>query len=395
MCKETKQLKKYLKNNNGDFVVLVGQKPWCDSIDELVFCVKHDVDEMPLCEYKDCTNKKSYSIYNRNGYSDGCRNHAKKVSFIKKYGVENPFQSDVVKEKIKETTLKNYGVEHISKSEYIKLKKKETSIKNYGVSHPLKTEIIKSKSKLSKLKKYGDANFNNKHKAKKTLIEKYGVDSTRKLKNKEFWLNLDYDTLEKELQEFSVTYIANKYGIHFTTIYDIARKKGFKISSYYENEQIIIDYISGVVEYKRNDRKLLKGKELDIYIPKIKLAIEVNGNYWHSNKHCKDLMYHVDKTEKCEKHGISLIHIFEDEIKNNRDQIELLINRFIDASYYDEISLKDIENVETFVSLTSYMFNYGGKFKEIIHNGEFIGLVNFEIIDNKMIIYNCVEVGKK
>lgn len=41
------------------------------------------------------------------------------------------------------------------------------------------------------------------------------------------------------------------------------------------------------------------------------------------------------------------------------------------------------------------MFNYGGKFKEMIHNGEFVGLVNFEIIDNKMIIYNCVEVGKK
>ena len=155
MCKETKQLKKYLKNNNGDFVVLVGQKPWCDSIDELVFCVKHDVDEMPLCEYKDCTNKKSYSIYNRNGYSDGCRNHAKKVSFIKKYGVENPFQSDVVKEKIKETTLKNYGVENVAQSKITQDKMRKTNLERYGAEVSFQSETIKEKIKETTLKNYG------------------------------------------------------------------------------------------------------------------------------------------------------------------------------------------------------------------------------------------------
>jgi hypothetical protein len=44
---------------------------------------------------------------------------------LKKYGVENVFQREDIKEKCKQTTLKNYGVENISQLEKIKVIKNE------------------------------------------------------------------------------------------------------------------------------------------------------------------------------------------------------------------------------------------------------------------------------
>lgn len=60
-----------------------------------------------------------------------------------------------------------------------------------------------------------------------------------------------------------------------------------------------------------NYRKKI-GLELDIYIPKLKLAFEFNGIYWH-NELNKDKNYHLEKTKRCEEKGIHLIHIYEDD----------------------------------------------------------------------------------
>jgi len=61
-----------------------------------------------------------------------------------------------------------------------------------------------------------------------------------------------------------------------------------------------------------NSRRVISPYELDVYIPKKKIAIEFNGLYWHSNKYL-DKNYHRDKTLLCKEKGIRLIHIFEDE----------------------------------------------------------------------------------
>lgn len=67
-----------------------------------------------------------------------------------------------------------------------------------------------------------------------------------------------------------------------------------------------------------NDRSIISPSELDIVIPSKKIAIEFNGLYWHSSD-LKAKSYHLDKTKACQKKGIKLIHIFEDEwINKNR-----------------------------------------------------------------------------
>lgn len=72
------------------------------------------------------------------------------------------------------------------------------------------------------------------------------------------------------------------------------------------------EFLSQYVEIKTNNRKILNGKELDIYIPSKNLAIEYNGLYFHSEKF-KDKNFHINKTNDCILKKIQLIHIFEDE----------------------------------------------------------------------------------
>lgn len=73
---------------------------------------------------------------------------------------------------------------------------------------------------------------------------------------------------------------------------------------------------------------ILTGKQLDLYVPEKKLAIEYNGCFFHSEGNggeefarCR----HVDKTNACEDKGIQLLHIWEDQWHNKRDVVLKMI----------------------------------------------------------------------
>ena len=76
--------------------------------------------------------------------------------------------------------------------------------------------------------------------------------------------------------------------------------------------------IENIIE---NDRSILNGKEIDIYLPDLKLAIEFDGLYWHSEEFV-DKNYHLNKTNECKNKGIQLIHLMEDEWVNKKDLIK-------------------------------------------------------------------------
>lgn len=87
----------------------------------------------------------------------------------------------------------------------------------------------------------------------------------------------------------------------------------------------LLDFIKSITDSDiiHGDRKILQGKELDIYIPNLKLAIEFNGTYWHCSG-LKGRNYHQYKTIECTKRGIRLIHIFEYEWLNETTKAKLL-----------------------------------------------------------------------
>lgn len=63
-----------------------------------------------------------------------------------------------------------------------------------------------------------------------------------------------------------------------------------------------------------------RAQQLDIYIPEKKVAIEVNGTYWHSEQQGKDSKYHYTKSKLCREAGIRLIHVWEHEWHNSRQK---------------------------------------------------------------------------
>ena len=100
-------------------------------------------------------------------------------------------------------------------------------------------------------------------------------------------------------------------------------KKCFDEFSSSQCEREIADYISTFYsgELIRNDRAVLNGKELDLYYPEKKIAIEFNGDYWHSEEF-KSVDYHYNKLKLCLDRGIILVSIFESAWINNSHAIK-------------------------------------------------------------------------
>jgi len=95
-------------------------------------------------------------------------------------------------------------------------------------------------------------------------------------------------------------------------------------------EKQICEYLDTLgIQYVRSDRTILAPKEIDIYIPGIKLAIEVDGIYWHTELRGKDKHYHINKTEACIEQGIRLIHIFSNEWINKQDIVKSRLSSFL------------------------------------------------------------------
>jgi len=80
------------------------------------------------------------------------------------------------------------------------------------------------------------------------------------------------------------------------------------------------------IEY--NNRTILLPRELDIYFPDNKLAIELCGLYWHGDASGKERSYHYNKMVACFNEEIRLITVFEDELNNNFD---IVMSRILNA----------------------------------------------------------------
>lgn len=77
-----------------------------------------------------------------------------------------------------------------------------------------------------------------------------------------------------------------------------------------------------------HNKDIIYPKEIDIYLPELQLAFEIDGNYRHSSKF-KNMYYHINKTNLCKKFGIRLVHIFEYEWQDDKQTVKQYIKNAI------------------------------------------------------------------
>ena len=205
-----------------------------------------------------------------------------KKNNLEKYGVEYPLQNKDIQEKVKKTNIEKFGVEYPSQSKEIIDKWKKNNLEKYGVEYPMQSQIVKDKSRQTCLEKYGFESHNSspeiKEIKKHSCIEKYGVENPFQI-----------ESVKEQIKQTNL----ERYGVEnpFSSpdIIDKIRKtnierygRSFPNVSHYEdelNEYILTIYSDEII---RNDRNTIR-LEFDLYLPKIKFAIEFNGDFWHMN----------------------------------------------------------------------------------------------------------------
>lgn len=186
----------------------------------------------------------------------------------------------------------------------------------------------------------------------------------------------------------NVCIICPKHGEYFMRPNDYLNghrcpKCSHKISKW---EQEIYDFLISLgIECQQSNRKILNGKEIDIFIPKFNIGVECNGLRWH-NELYMDKNYHLWKTKECKEHGVRLIHIFEDEWENKSEIWKsMLKNMFgmIDNKIYArkceirEVPPKDCRiflNGNHIQGYSNSKINYG-----LYYKNELVSLMTFDI----------------
>lgn len=325
-----------------------------------------------------------------------------KDSFKRRYGVDSYFKTDECKEKLKELAERN-GADSYPKTDECKRKTRESLERKYGCFY-VQTEDFKNKSKNTSLDKYG-VEFSTqseevKQRIKDANIKRYGVGSysQRSIKNYSIWnskekmvdflSSLDAKPSLKEISEYfnvDETALHNKYGNLLDQYIDLNPKR-----SRYEDDIKEFLVSLGVKDIIKNDRSVLSGKEIDLYIPEEKLGIEFNGDYWHSdifkNDHNGRSTYQQEKSLAAEKKGVFIFTVFEREWndiltrENIKDRLKSLLiknNRKIPARKCSLCELDTLERSE-FLNLNHIQGNCGASMSYgLKYHGELVACMCF------------------
>lgn len=353
---------------------------------ELIYCYQNDIKEHPLCpicgkELPFLDFNRGYQKY----CSLKCSNlspevqEKKKQTSLKNYGVEHAAQAKEIKDKMINTCIERHGGIG-NASESTKRKQFQTMKEKYGSEHALQNESLKEKAIKTVTENYGGIGLSSdiiREKVTRTNIERYGVENTlaaESIKDKIKQTNLEKYGYENATQNLDIkkkirntkrisSIYKNDYLIDIIDendelMYKIkcphpecnkCNEKYFTIkASYYQRRlndhteictnlfpickpfskdtslEVFIRNIldDNNIQYISNDRTILNGKEIDIYIPDKKIGIECNGVYWHS---LKDPNYHMDKWRLCKEQDIQLLNIWQDWIINKPEIVKSII----------------------------------------------------------------------
>lgn len=274
-----------------------------------------------------------------------------KIGLSKLYdekGKEN-VESQRVK-RIQDSLMLRYGVSNINYVPGAIEKRKQTNLRKYGVDSWLKTQECRDKLNKFKEKNLQLKGFSNPNQI--NLPENLQKLLYNKEESIKFLSAFDKPTMEKIHGCFpSASYTVLQHWIDRLNLkeYIYYNKRGLED----DVEEALISLNINYDRYKnRGNRKTLEnGQELDFYFPEYKIAIEINGNYWHSSERLPK-NYHLQKSKLCASKGIRLIYIWEyewnDPLKKEKiiSLLKIAFNKVSSRIYARNCEIKQITNKE-------------------------------------------------
>lgn len=299
---------------------------------------------------KEVTKKKNESIEELGRFL--CKQCKTKENNLRKYGVESTNSLKEVKRKKEQTCIKKYGVANVTYLENHKEKTIQTNQKRYGVDFAIQREDFKKKKEETILENKKLGKYKNSLKESQNSRKRF-IDSQRKKLEGQYGQLYTIEDISNivERDKTSVEKVFKEFNAYGTIVKYVDEKKKNQILEIFKNrkevgvsslEKEVVEFVKNIFKGQivENDKKILNGKELDIYIPEKKLAIEFNGLYWHSDraslkenqlptKEEKEFAKnrHLEKTKLCEEKNIRLIHIFEDDWINRKEIIKDIIKQ--------------------------------------------------------------------
>jgi len=260
----------------------------------------------------------------------------------KKYGSDYYLSSKIGIDNIKEIHIDKLGVDNPFKSDFIKNKIKETNIRKLGVENPSLSELVKNKISLGVKK-----NWENK------CLKYYNDINVISYKNSVY--NIECDNNKLHVFEIEKTLLHNRKFLKSTLCTICNPQNSINISGLELKLRAFIESIySGEIIY--NTRSIISPFEIDIYLPKLKVAIEFNGLYWH-NELKKEKNYHLNKYNLCMTENIELIQVWEDDWLYKNEIIKSILSNKIGNKVYNiyarKCNIRKISNKEANIFLVN------------------------------------------
>lgn len=250
----------YLKNRYNDSL----------SLKESIFRIINNIQIHPICP--ECGKLVKVKYRKEKPFFATCGNldcihkrkgNGPKEACIKKYGVNNVFQLDFVKEKIQNTCLKKYGCLSHTQSNIWKHNYTNSLLKKYNVINQFQRIDIKEKIRNTCLQKYGVDHYSKTTIFKEKMSIIASSDDFQTKRNNTLNLNGTWNSSKDE------EYIYKKLCIFFKEI-----KRQYKSNLYPFNCDFYIPEIDTYIEYQGSDlhnyKPYLGTKEDLIEIQKLK-----------------------------------------------------------------------------------------------------------------------------
>lgn len=278
---------------------------------QIKYHIVNKINDIPLCEI--CGINKASFGKSRHGNirAWGYVTCSKACTGIKAGETNTGFNNNTPKslEKRRNTCLEKYGVDSTMKLESFKSINKAALMTDFGVDNYGKSKECAENNRKRSLIKF----------ANNYMIHGYELidyPNNGKLKLKHIECGNIFE-IEKSRWKYCREY-------DFIACTKCNDWIGYRSQAERHLTIFIKELYKGIVY--NNIRKIIYPYELDIYIPNLQLAFEYNGKYWHK---LKPEGYHDMKTKLCERKGIKLVHIDENDYLLNKEAILKMVSDLI------------------------------------------------------------------